>query len=271
MIELHLKEYKGHPINTKQIGYFTGFLDIINTKVKELTIPMEKVYKLNYNQPINYHSIKQIKETGFSRIPIYEDDPNNLIGILFLKDLVGKDLSHPAKLNELNINILNVIHINEETFLFDLLEQFQNGKSKMAFVYREISKDETLLPDERITIKEDNKEIDKEKEEEKIDIKEPISINDNDNENKNENKEEIVEQLLNDNGNEMKKEEENLNEDEIQEKKIKEEKMILDKDENNDRQIIGIITLEDLIESLLKIHFKEEGEIVRKSIRKSTM
>ena len=42
VIELHLKEYKGHPINTKQIGYFTGFLDIINTKVKELTIPMEK-------------------------------------------------------------------------------------------------------------------------------------------------------------------------------------------------------------------------------------
>ena len=269
VIELHLKEYKGHPINTKQIGYFTGFLDIINTKVKELTIPIEKVYKLNYNQAVNYHSIKEIKETGFSRIPIYEDDPNNLIGILFLKDLVGKDLSHPAKLNELNINILNVIHINEETFLFDLLEQFQNGKSKMAFVYREISKDETLLPDERITIKEDNKEIDKEKEEEKIDIKEPLSINDN--ENKNENKEEIVEQLLNDNGNEMKKEEENLNEDEAQEKKIKEEKMILDKDENNDRQIIGIITLEDLIESLLKIHFKEENEIVRKSIRKSTM
>ena len=269
VIELHLKEYKGHPINTKQIGYFTGFLDIINTKVKELTIPIEKVYKLNYNQAVNYHSIKEIKETGFSRIPIYEDDPNNLIGILFLKDLVGKDLSHPVKLNELNINILNVIHINEETFLFDLLEQFQNGKSKMAFVYREISKDETLLPDERITIKEVNKEIDKEKEEEKIDIKEPLSINDN--ENKNENKEEIVEQLLNDNAEEIKKEEENLNEEEAQEKKIKEEKMILDKDENNDRQIIGIITLEDLIESLLKIHFKEEGEIVRKSIRKSTM
>ena len=158
VIELHLKEYKGHAINTQQIGYFTGFLDLINTKVKELTIPMEKVYKLDYNQIINYNSIKQIKETGYSRIPIYEDDPNNLIGILYLKDLVGNDLTHPAKLNELNINILNVIHISEETFIFDLLEQFQNGNSKMAFVYKEISKDDSLLlPDDRITIKEDNK------------------------------------------------------------------------------------------------------------------
>ena len=41
---------------------------------------------LDYNQIINYNSIKEIKETGYSRIPIYEDDQNNLIGILYLKD-----------------------------------------------------------------------------------------------------------------------------------------------------------------------------------------
>jgi metal transporter CNNM len=264
VIELHLKEYKGHAINTQQIGYFTGFLDLINTKVKELTIPMEKVYKLDYNQIINYNSIKQIKETGYSRIPIYEDDPNNLIGILYLKDLVGNDLTHPAKLNELNINILNVIHISEETFIFDLLEQFQNGNSKMAFVYKEISKDDPLLlPDDRITVKEDNKGIDEQKEEEKIDGKESLSINDN----------QFEEELLSNNINKTNKVEENLSEDKTQEKIIKEDKLILDKDslKKTNREIIGIITLKDLIESLLKIHFHNENEIIRKSIRKSSI
>ena len=264
VIELHLKEYKGHTINTQQIGYFTGFLDLINTKVKELTIPMEKVYKLDYNQIINYNSIKQIKETGYSRIPIYEDDPNNLIGILYLKDLVGNDLTHPAKLNELNINILNVIHISEETFIFDLLEQFQNGNSKMAFVYKEISKDDPLLlPDDRITVKEDNKGIDEQKEEEKIDGKESLSINDN----------QIEEELLSNNINKTNKIEENLSEDKTQEKIINEDKLILDKDslKKTNREIIGIITLKDLIESLLKIHFHNENEIIRKSIRKSSI
>ena len=264
MIELHLKEYKGHAINTQQIGYFTGFLDLINTKVKELTIPMEKVYKLDYNQIINYNSIKEIKETGYSRIPIYEDDPNNLIGILYLKDLVGNDLTHPAKLNELNINILNVIHISEETFIFDLLEQFQNDNSKMAFVYKEISKDDPLLlPDDRITVKEDNKGIDEQKEEEKIDGKESLSINDN----------QIEEELLSNNINKTNKIEENLSEDKTQEKIIKEDKLILDKDslKKTNREIIGIITLKDLIESLLKIHFHNENEIIRKSIRKSSI
>ena len=264
VIELHLKEYTGHAINTQQIGYFTGFLDLINTKVKELTIPMEKVYKLDYNQIINYNSIKQIKETGYSRIPIYEDDPNNLIGILYLKDLVGNDLTHPAKLNELNINILNVIHISEETFIFDLLEQFQNGNSKIAFVYKEISKDDPLLlPDDRITVKEDNKGIDEQKEEEKIDGKESLSINDN----------QFEEELLSNNINKTNKVEENLSEDKTQEKIINEDKLILDKDslKKTNREIIGIITLKDLIESLLKIHFHNENEIIRKSIRKSSI
>ena len=181
-----------------------------------------------------------------------------------MKDLVGNDLTHPAKLNELNINILNVIHISEETFIFDLLEQFQNGNSKMAFVYKEISKDDSLLlPDDRITIKEDNKGIDEQKEEEKIDGKESLSINDN----------QFEEELLSNNINKTNKVEENLSEDKTQEKIIKEDKLILDKDsiKKTNREIIGIITLKDLIESLLKIHFHNENEIIRKSIRKSSI
>ena len=49
--------------------------------------------------------------------------------------------------------------------------------------------------------------------------------------------------------------------------------MILDKDsiKKTNREIIGIITLKDLIESLLKIHFHNENEIIRKSIRKSSI
>ena len=41
--------------------------------------------------------------------------------------------------------------------------------------------------------------------------------------------------------------------------------------DNSEKEIIGIITLEDLIESLLKIHFKDEREIIRKPMRKMTL
>ena len=359
VIELHLKEANEN-INSEQINYFTGFLDIINTKIKEMMIPLDKVYKLDYNFILNHNSLNEMIEKGYSRIPIYENIPNNLKGVLLLKDLIGKDLTHPIALNELNINLLNAIYVNEETFYIDLFEKFKNGKSKMAFVYKEIKKEEKeekLIPDdlstaindneakeekeEKIQVKEsmkkDNKNKNKDEEalmpsindeenNEKIEVEEPLinSINDDENVEKikvkeplipKENKEEKEKEEKNkveenkkilENNEKIKDEEalipdgndedinENIkideaiipnNKDESKKNKNKKKKEIKediidiegiknkndDDLDNSEKEIIGIITLEDLIESLLKIHFKDEREIIRKPMRKMTL
>jgi CBS domain containing-hemolysin-like protein len=359
VIELHLKEANEN-INSEQINYFTGFLDIINTKIKEMMIPLDKVYKLDYNFNLNHNSLNEMIEKGYSRIPIYENIPNNLKGVLLLKDLIGKDLTHPIALNELNINLLNAIYVNEETFYIDLFEKFKNGKSKMAFVYKEIKKEEKLIPDdlsteindneakeekeEKIQVKEsmkkDNKNKNKDEESlmpsindeennEKIEVEEPLinSINDDENvekikvkeplipkENKEEKEKEEKEEKnkveenknISENNEKIKDEEalipdgndedinENIkideaiipnNKDESKKNKNKKKKEIKediidiegiknkndDDLDNSEKEIIGIITLEDLIESLLKIHFKDEREIIRKPMRKMTL
>ena len=359
VIELHLKEANEN-INSEQINYFTGFLDIINTKIKEMMIPLDKVYKLDSNFNLNHNSLNEMIEKGYSRIPIYENIPNNLKGVLLLKDLIGKDLTHPIALNELNINLLNAIYVNEETFYIDLFEKFKNGKSKMAFVYKEIKKEEKLIPDdlstaindneakeekeEKIQVKEsmkkDNKNKNKDEEalmpsindeenNEKIEVEEPLinSINDDENvekikakeplipkENKEEKEKEEKEEKnkveenkkILENNEKIKDEEalipdgndedinENIkideaiipnNKDESKKNKNKKKKEIKediidiegiknkndDDLDNSEKEIIGIITLEDLIESLLKIHFKDEREIIRKPMRKMTL
>ena len=356
VIELHLKEANEN-INSEQINYFTGFLDIINTKIKEMMIPLDKVYKLDYNFNLNHNSLNEMIEKGYSRIPIYENIPNNLKGVLLLKDLIGKDLTHPIALNELNINLLNAIYVNEETFYIDLFEKFKNGKSKMAFVYKEIKKEEKLIPDdlstaindneakeekeEKIQVKEsmkkDNKNKNKDEEalmpsindeenNEKIEVEEPLinSINDDENvekikvkeplipkENKQEKEKEEKNKVeenknISENNEKIKDEEalipdgndedinENIkideaiipnNKDESKKNKNKKKKEIKediidiegiknkndDDLDNSEKEIIGIITLEDLIESLLKIHFKDEREIIRKPMRKMTL
>ena len=163
VIELHVKEYKGN-LNPQQMGYFTGFLDIMNKKVGELMLPVEKVFKLNYKYKINKANIDKLIESGYSRIPIYEEDSNNLIGILRVKDLIGKDLLRPCLLNELDIKLTEPIHITEDTLFLDLFEKFKSGKSRMAFIHKEL-KDEKLLPNN-----EDKNIIN----EEKIEVKEPL-------------------------------------------------------------------------------------------------
>ena len=219
VIELHVKEFKGN-LNAHQMGYFTGFLDIMNKKVGELMLPIHKTFKLDYKYKINKENIDKLIESGYSRIPIYEGDSNNLIGILRLKDLLGIDLLHPCLLNELDIKLTEAIHITEDTLFLDLFEKFKEGKSRMAFIHKEIKEDQ-LLPD-------NNKII-----EEKVEVQEPLLAED-------------------------------IKEEKKDEKKIK------------GTPVIGIITLEDLIEFWLKIHILDEDNYekeskVKKSRRKTTL
>ena len=122
----------------------------------------------------------------------------------------------------------------------DLFEKFKDGKSRIAFVHKEIE-DEKLLPDND----EIEEEIKKEKKEQN-------------NEDKNEdNKNAEVEEPL------------------IINTKVEEKKAKKKKKENTieGTPVIGIITLSDLIESWLQIHFLEEDnfeeEIVKRKRRKT--
>ena len=93
IIELHVKEILkqlSRDVTEEQVGYFTGFLDIVNKKVGDLIyLPIEKTLKLDYNTKITKITLKRLIDSGYSRIPVYLNQSDNLIGILRMKELVG--------------------------------------------------------------------------------------------------------------------------------------------------------------------------------------
>ena len=135
LIELHVKEIIHFSSN--QMGYFTGFLDIMNKKIGELILPIEKVLKIDFNSKINKNILKKLIDSGYSRIPVYENNSNHLIGILRMKQLVGKDLTEPYTLSQLGITLSQPIHVYENTLFLDLFEKFKGGKSHMAFIHKQ--------------------------------------------------------------------------------------------------------------------------------------
>ncbi len=138
IIELHVKEIVGD-LSVHQLGYFTGFLDIMNKKVGELILPIEKTLKIDYNSKLTKVSVKRLIDSGYSRIPVYEHNIHNLIGILRMKELVGKDLSKSSTLSQLGINLTHPIRAYEDTLFLDLFEKFKGGKSHMAFIHQKES------------------------------------------------------------------------------------------------------------------------------------
>lgn len=140
LIELHVKEIESD-LSREELGYFTGFFDIMNKKVGELILPIHKTLKLDYHVKITKITLKRLIDSGYSRIPVYEGNCNHLIGILRMKELVGKDLSKNYTLSQLGINLSHPIHAYEDTLFLDLFEKFKEGKSHMAFIHEKGSSD----------------------------------------------------------------------------------------------------------------------------------
>jgi CBS domain containing-hemolysin-like protein len=135
LIDLHMSEIMGSLSGT-QLGYFTGFLDVFDKKVKDLILPMDKVMKIDYQANLTKVTLKRLIDSGYSRFPVYKKNPNNLIGILRMKQLLGKDLSKPTTLEQLGVTLTSPIIVGEDCLFLDLFEKFKGGKSHMAFIFK---------------------------------------------------------------------------------------------------------------------------------------
>jgi len=79
--------------------------------------------------------LKTIVESGYSRIPVYDETPDHIIGILYIKDL----LSHLAENDTFDWNSLvrAPFFVPENKPINDLLTEFQSKKIHLAVVVDE--------------------------------------------------------------------------------------------------------------------------------------
>ncbi len=80
--------------------------------------------------------IKVARRSGYSRIPIYDDDFDSVTGILYTKDLVGH-LEEGDNYEWQALIRTNVLYVPEAKKISDLLREFQKEKLHMAIVVDE--------------------------------------------------------------------------------------------------------------------------------------
>lgn len=110
-----------------------GIVSFGNTDTKQVMRPRLDIFALNVEQPF-YEVIEEIMENGYSRIPVYEDNVDNITGILYIKDL----LPHLQKENfEWQPLVREPYFVPENKKLDDLLADFQEQKNHLAIVVDE--------------------------------------------------------------------------------------------------------------------------------------
>ena len=110
-----------------------GIINFGNTETSQIMCPRMDIFALSSDEGFSEITEKIIKK-GHSRIPVYEDSIDKILGILYTKDLI-------PHLNKKNFQWKKIVReaffVPENKKLDDLLKEFQEMKNHLAIVVDE--------------------------------------------------------------------------------------------------------------------------------------
>lgn len=110
-----------------------GIVSFGNTDTKQVMRPRIDIFSLN-DQMKFLEVLEEIKKNGYSRIPVFSENIDNVMGVLYVKDLL-------PYLDRKSFNWLTLIRepyfVPENKKLDDLLAEFQAKKNHLAVVVDE--------------------------------------------------------------------------------------------------------------------------------------
>jgi len=128
-IELTVKDEQ------QEIDILKGIVKFGEVSVKQIMCSRVDVVAVDFKTTFG-KLIKQIKQSGYSRIPVFDEDFDNVTGILYVKDLL-KYLNEADDF-EWQGNIRPEVHyVPEAKKISDLLKEFQSKRQHMAIVVDE--------------------------------------------------------------------------------------------------------------------------------------
>ena len=130
IIEEH-ENSKDSDLDKEEERILKGALSFSDKKVENIMTPRTEIFSLSYNKKITEKTIKDISNSGHSRIPVYKKDNDHIIAILYVKDLINKDW-HNKKIED--IARPNVLFVNYDKKLDDLLDKFKKTRHHIFIV-----------------------------------------------------------------------------------------------------------------------------------------
>ena len=123
-------------IGTESRIMLEGVLKISGMHVAEIMIPAPKMDMLDISMNID-EMIYKIIDIGHSRYPVYEEDKENIIGVLMTKDVLKWQ-----RAPEINLRVLlrTAVFVPETKNLTDLLRDFKKNRNHMAMVVDEFGR-----------------------------------------------------------------------------------------------------------------------------------
>ena len=139
------EQYNG--LEKKEINIVHGALVLKQKNVKDVMTPLDDCYMLPIETLLNFEALTEIKDQGYSRIPVYEGERSNIVHILYAKDLLFIDPDDEKPIEEVCKFYKNEVNfVYSDTILTDMFDEFKSGEKGHMAVVQEVITEGTTDP-----------------------------------------------------------------------------------------------------------------------------
>lgn len=142
-VKYMIKEGKERGIfNETEHELIQSVFEFTDTNVREVMVPRSKIQSIDIDTPPQ-DVLKLMVTKGFSRYPVYKDTPENIVGILYNKDVLR--VLQEGKPLELKGLIRKPYFVPETALISRLLQEMQTKRVHMALVVNEYGEIDGLV------------------------------------------------------------------------------------------------------------------------------
>lgn len=128
--------HTGGTIEEEEKDMIYSVLQLDETRARELMTPRMDIVALEVNTPLT-EALEQFILSGFSRIPVYEENIDNIVGLLYAKDLLALWHHNTLQTSSARDMVRSAYFVPETKRADELLREMRNRNVHMAIVVDE--------------------------------------------------------------------------------------------------------------------------------------
>lgn len=114
----------------EELNMIQGALELRTKTVEDVMTPLANCFMIHTDAVLDFNTMSDIMESGYTRIPVYEDERSNIVDILYVKDLAFVDPDDCTTLKTVTKFYNHPVHfVFHDTKLDAMLEEFKKGQS----------------------------------------------------------------------------------------------------------------------------------------------
>ncbi|XP_006876680.1 PREDICTED: metal transporter CNNM4 [Chrysochloris asiatica] len=121
----------------EELNMIQGALELRTKTVEDIMTQLQDCFMIRNDAILDFNTMSEIMESGYTRIPVFEDEQSNIVDILYVKDLAFVDPDDCTPLKTITRFYNHPVHfVFHDTKLDAMLEEFKKGKSHLAIVQK---------------------------------------------------------------------------------------------------------------------------------------